>query len=146
MAELTGRYNRAGFITAVLGGGPEILRRLNAIDAAAERKIVRQSLRNGARIVAKRAKELAPKRSGRLAKLIRVRAMRRKRGRIGYSVLLTSRDMGEDFYGGFVELGTKHFDGRAFLRDAFKQTLDVVEGVVRTGLWNGIRAAAEKKA
>jgi HK97 gp10 family phage protein len=81
---------------------------------------IRKGTRAGAKIVQAKAKELAPKISGRMAKTIKVRALPRSRKWIGtMSRLVNDRDV---FYGGFVNYGTKRIKARRFLNQAAEQT------------------------
>lgn len=72
-------------------------------------KIIRKAIRAGAKIVAKRVKAGLPSRSGGTVRSVKVRAMKRKKGRIGVRIAIESRtkDKTELSIGMLLERGVK---------------------------------------
>ncbi len=146
-------YKRSGVLVSILNNSDaKLIKALNDLPAKIEGKIVRTALRNGAKITLRRFKDTAHEVSGRMKRGAKIRAMKRKRGRIGVKIELRSADVS---YGPFAELG--HFQGprdaagRKFvpglntLKDAFRDTEDIVEGNIRKEIFDGIAAAATVK-
>lgn len=81
--------------------------KLKNLPAAAAKKVIRHALREGAKVVAAKAIELAPKVTGTLAQAIKVRAVKRSRKkRIGINAIIGEGWFkGKTFYAGFVEFG-----------------------------------------
>lgn len=87
-----------------------------------QKKILRDGLKAGAKIVADEAKLKVPVDSGDLKKSIKVRAGKRAgRGKIRRTVV-TGKGFfkGQEFYGGFVEFGTRKMRARPFMRPAYE--------------------------
>lgn len=83
-------------------------RKLKELEPAVARKVVRQGMRAGIKLVRDQARANFPVRSGTARKSIKVRAGKRKRGVISIRVSTGAGDFqGEEFYGSFVEFGTK---------------------------------------
>ncbi len=139
-----------GAIRVTLQGGAQLLAKLKRLEKKQAGGLIRKGLRAGAKIIAKETKSNAPVGpTGRLAKAAKVRAMRRKRGRLGVLVQIGSGFyQGETFYGAFVVLGRKtgkrnSSNRRQVLANNFmkraaetKQTeaIAALEDAVRTGL------------
>ncbi len=70
------------------------------------RPAVKKGTRAGQKIIARATKRLAPRRTGRLVSSIKVKAMKRRRGRVG-AVVVTGKGFfqGDTFYGAFLEFG-----------------------------------------
>ena len=117
------------------------LMRLESKDAA---KIIKKGLRQAATVVRNRAKKLVPVDTGLLRKSIKVYQTKGQRKHF-YSYSVTgggmtkkgkaSAYMGEAYYGGFIELGTKRMKPHPFLAPAFDTTkneaLDALQHKVR---------------
>lgn len=95
-------------------GLAELEKRLKALDtsqpAGTGLKIVKAGLREGAKVIQAESKALAPKRSGKLAESIRVKAGRKSKKRTTTSMLITtsSKDKAftdDQYYGGFQNFG-----------------------------------------
>ena len=111
-------------VTIEIKGGKELAQFLETLPAKTANKIVRQGLREGAKIIERnieRAAPVGPTRTrkgkviegGRLKRSIKVRAGRRSRGSISMLVTTSGSDnlfQGDQYYGGFVEFG--HFIGK----------------------------------
>lgn len=100
-----------------------------------QKKILREALRPAAKEILDEAVRRAPKRSGALAKSLKVKAAKRSRktkDRVSFNVITAQGWFkGETFYAGFQELGWKRgsrkkagsrpkVPGREFLRGALK--------------------------
>ncbi len=114
-----------------------------------ERQAVPEELRKGtraaAKIVLKYALEIVRRRTGALAKSLKVRAIparQRRKGSIGHQVVTSDAHMfrGDQFYAGFQELGTHDMEANPFLRPALYNNRDEIVGVFRAALM----AAVEK--
>lgn len=93
-------------ISARLVGADAVEKRLREFGPKLARKVLSRSLRAGAKIVHSKAKALAPSRTGRLRKSLRVRAAKSRKGRISIMVVSGAKWFtGPAFYGAFVEFG-----------------------------------------
>lgn len=94
--------------SAAIQGAAELEAKLKALPRKVSGKITRQALRSGAKVVQKQAQADAPRKTGLLARSIKVRAAKRSRGRIGILVqTATGFFKGKSFYSGFIEFGRK---------------------------------------
>jgi HK97 gp10 family phage protein len=81
-------------------------RSLDALPPALAGKVIRKAVRESMKPVARTAASDAPSKTGKLARSIRVRAMKRKKGRIGVAVQTDKGNFqGETFYGAMREFG-----------------------------------------
>jgi HK97 gp10 family phage protein len=91
-----------------LFGHKELIRALEQLPVAVENRVLKFALREAAKPMLKAARANAPVgRSGLLKKSIKIRTMKRKKGRVGFTVG-ASRDnlpTGKAFYGYFQEKG-----------------------------------------
>ena len=95
--------------TVDIRGDAELERKLVGMDRKVARKVTKQSLRLGAKVILAAVKEEAPTVSGKLKRSAKVRVARRnRRGSFAMIVSLAARD-GDRFYGAYVHLG--HFAG-----------------------------------
>ena len=103
----------------VVTGFADIDRRLKKLETKVQNKVAKSSMRKATKeIILPEAKNRVPVDSGQLEDSIVVRAMRSK-NRIGAVVM--TRDgyyKGDEFYGSFIELGTKTMKADPFLRPA----------------------------
>lgn len=106
----------AGFATYTLAGYEGTSAAVRSLDRSFQGRVVRRSLRAGMKVVASRARALAPRRSRRLAGGDwKVRAARRRRNRVAIQVLSPTRGSlqlkpTDAYYAAAVELG--HLVGR----------------------------------
>ncbi len=107
-AAITGGSRRAGGgLRVTISGTEELTALLKAFPTKIANKAVRKGTRAGVKVIARTAKRFAPRRTGLLARSMKVRAMKRRRGRIG-AVILTGKAgafKGDTFYGAFQEFG-----------------------------------------
>lgn len=111
MARRRTSTRRAGGASVVgdieIEGKEELLRFLKTVPTAMAKKIMRKALREGAKPIAERARELAPVDSGLTRSAIKVRAATKlRRGLLGAIVMVGEGDYkGEQFYASFIEYG-----------------------------------------
>lgn len=94
----------------MLTGSEELNRKLATLKGPQQKAALRKASRTALKPVADQAKANAPKRSGRLRRSIKVRALKRSRSRIGSRVTSSGTDnnfKGRTFYGAFQEFGWK---------------------------------------
>lgn len=107
-------------------GGAELQKMLSDLPAKIEGRIFRGALRAGAKVIERKAKELAPVRTGKLRDSIKV-STRSRRGRISASIRAGNK---KSFYAQWVEFGTaKHFikpkeSKSLFFAGVSKETVD----------------------
>lgn len=106
-----------------LTGDKKLDRIFDELQKGAKGKIVRKGLREASKIIADETRKNAPiGETGNLSKNTKVKAAKRKRGRIGLVVQINSPDA---HYAGWVEFGTLNEDGswritpRRFMTQAF---------------------------
>jgi HK97 gp10 family phage protein len=112
----------------------KVLKNLREFPQKVERRALSKAGRAATKLIAARAKELAPMQDkpkrgqklrsprGRLKKSIKVRAMKRKKGRVGFRVTTGQGDFkGDTFYGGMVEYGTTRQPAQPFMRPAWDE-------------------------
>lgn len=113
---------------AKAGGGTIIYvtgnRELDGLLSNFEQKIVKGMFRKATRVVAKALKPkidaATPVKTGALKKSMKIRALKRSRKAARVGVEIRTKDgwfKGDEFYGAFVELGTKRITPRRFVRD-----------------------------
>ena len=113
-------------------GLKELDRKMRALEPAMQKKIIRKAARRAAKPVLDRARAFAPRRSGALERSLKIRALRRSRRRTAIGVQVSTDKgwfKGDEFYGAFVELGTKHIEAKKYLRDARDQSRGAVKEV-----------------
>lgn len=90
-------------------GDKRILKKLAGLPPKIQRKVISKSARTAMRPVLNAAKANAPKKTGRLKKSLRMRALKRSRkGRIGVTVATSAKWFsGDEYYGAFQEFGWK---------------------------------------
>ncbi len=92
----------------IITGSKEMIQQLQQIDKKMANKISRDACRGAAKVIASAWKKDAPRKSGLTSRSVKVRAMKRKAGRVGVMAQIGAGDFkGETFYSSFVELGFK---------------------------------------
>jgi HK97 gp10 family phage protein len=89
-------------------GLDDVIDALKALEGPTGLKIVRSSLRPGAKLMQQQAKADAPKRTGKLANSIKVKSGGTRKGVVKVLVVTSENDSlyrGETFYGAFQEFG-----------------------------------------
>ncbi len=124
-------------------GAEAVIKLLRSKSGKEAKAAIRKGTRAGSKIIAARAKALIPEvtrkdrhgvvTSGRLRKAVKVRAMKRSRsGWVGSTVTIDGGGLGytgDEFYGAFVEFGTKRMSARQYFKKAAEQTR---EGAIDT--------------
>lgn len=124
-------------------GDQELNRQFKALPLVVQRKLLRQSFREALRPVLTAARANAPRLTGLLARTLRLRALKRRRGQLGMMVISGTRASLKIpathpwYYPAHVELGTSKMPARPYLRPAFDTQR---ESMVRT-LARGIEEA-----
>lgn len=104
-----------------LQGDKKLIKKLNKLAKKDIQKAIRKGTRAGAKEVATAARSAAPVDSGALKRSIKVRALPRSRVRIGHRVVVGQNFQG-DFYGGFIQYGTKHISADPYLTRAVQSS------------------------
>ena len=139
MSRRRGKRTAGGGVSGAvsLRGFAEFEKKLRALPGKVARKVVRQALREGAKIIQAEAKARVPVDSGKLKKSIKVRAAKsRKKGTAAVVVQTGQGDFkGETFYGAFLEYGHKLGARRssATTKDLRKQAADLRQYRKTTG-------------
>lgn len=97
-------------ITLVITGDAELNRKLRKLGSKEARNIVRKAARVALKPVLQEARALAPVKTGKLRKHIKIRSLTRSRKSFGARVtsgFFKNVNSGDAYYGAFVELGTK---------------------------------------
>lgn len=124
-----------------IDGLAELERALKALPGKVAQRHMLNATRAGARVVAREAKKLVTKRSGRLRRNIR---LKRKVKRTPRSVTVSVGWGKDGFYGAFLELGTQHIPARPHLRPALENNKREVMEKIRVILWRGIIRESKK--
>lgn len=132
-------------------------RYIDQVFAALPRKLQNKILRDEIKVLAKQiaatAQAKAPVDEGDLRRAIRVRAMRRKRGFVGQSVMTIAKfmprtgdgEIADRTAGSFQEYGTEHQPAQPFMRPAFEQHRDSGKASVLSRVKQRILAEASRK-
>ena len=148
----------------VVTGDKELDKLLHAFEPKLQKSLTRKATRVAAKIVQEAAIRKVPIASGTLESVLKVRAMRRRKGRnrrgkFGHSVMAQDGFfMGDTFYGGFLEFGTKqrkHKSGKSvgeiepgrwdYLRPALYENKKEIQRLFQVTLRQEIRDAAKKQ-
>jgi len=127
----------------MITGVEALIAKLQTLKKTKSKAALRKGARAGAKIIATAAKRLAPRRTGNLARGIKVKALKRSRVWTGVAIELKAKDIGKDidtFYAPFVELGTKKMEAVHFLERAAKQN----ENAAMSTALNVIKQEIEK--
>lgn len=136
-----------------VSGFADLRKQLRGLPKAVGSKILRNGLRAGARVIRDEARIRAPKKSGRLAKSIKVKARKKKGGVIGVKVVTGTREelqIRKDdpyYYPQHVELGHKaggiNKSGKPvpphpYMRPAFDSKVGQAEQAIRQEINRGM--------
>lgn len=93
-------------VTVTINGTKELAAVLRSIPEKEAAGAIRKGTRAGQKLIARVAVRRAPRRTGAMARAIKVRAMKRRRHRFGNVVVIGEKTfVGDAFYGGFQEFG-----------------------------------------
>jgi HK97 gp10 family phage protein len=152
-------------VSIKLLGAEDLLARLKTLEPKLAKKVLRQSIRAGAKLVLEDVKARAPVRSGLVRSKLRVRAARRKKDRIAINVTTAEGDyVGKTFYAPMVELGhhsgkrargashrrgarlrsdgRKFIEGRHFIKAAFEARQQAAAELIQQQILEGIEREA----
>ncbi len=120
-----------------LRGDKEFIKALRELGLAGQKKVGRQALRKGVKLIADEIKANIAVESGALRRTVKVRSMKRSRVRIGAFVKIGGTL--DDPYAPFVLYGTRYQQGQRTGRDALESTKPNVFKVLQKELWASLR-------
>lgn len=151
--------------TETVQGAADLQRKLDGLDKKVRGKLERKGTRAGTKVFADDTKRRVPFESGLMKSAITVRALKRKKGRVGYRVTFNTTAKGRGtkairskrerggfytttkagktyFYPAIVEYGAENQPAQAPMRQAFDakkgQALDKVISSIREGIRDAI--------
>lgn len=144
-------------VTFSVSGVEQLIKRLHTLEEKVQKKVLNPALRAGAKLVAPEVRKNAPKgptrkvkgetvRGGALRRSIKVRAMKRKKYRVGINVMIGKGFFkGKTWYGGVIELGApnRKIKGQHFMRRAYESKREEVVQKVSNMILAGILAQAK---
>lgn len=135
--------------TSFVATGIEAIdRRLSQLEPKLQKKVIRKAQRAGAKDVLQTAKALAPVKSGRLKKNLKIRSIKRTKGQIGLDIGTASKDFtGDEFYSSFLIYGTEKIPKgkHDFLTPAYERTNDKVRNRIIQEIQTGIEQEANAR-
>jgi HK97 gp10 family phage protein len=120
----------------------EVRRAFKDLGKKVQGKIVRQSLRAGAKVLAKEVKEEAPEDTGKLKASVKLKAGKRKKDVI--SILVDVSGGHETAFVASVEYGNLENKARPFIRPSFEKKKDEVRDLVLDRMKHGIESQGER--
>lgn len=131
-------------LTYRVEGIKEIQRAYRELPGRVAKKVVRQAVRAGIKVVAAEARALAPDASGFLKSRIKVRAsLKRRRGMVAFEIRIGDKDFtGKSYYGAMVEFGTKKQEGQHFLERALENKKAEASSLMISMIRDGIEREA----
>lgn len=135
-------------------GAKELQAAFKNLDTATTGRIVRKVMREGAKVIQRESVALAPRKSGLVARSIKVRAGFRKKGTFRYQVIIGAQNFqGDSFYGAFLNFGhkigkrgsskpRKQVAGSEWLNRAFHNKAPQLARQLPVMLWDGIAKEA----
>lgn len=147
-------------IRGKIAGLPEVMKSLERVKEGVRARILRRPMGKVARLIAKKAKALAPRRFGLLRKSMGSKVKTYKGGavvavvgpRTGFRTQVGSKRDGTPVYADpvkyahLVELGTATTAARPFLRPALRGSRKEAAEIIRRGVAEGLAAEANKAA
>ncbi|MFO1007566.1 MAG: HK97-gp10 family putative phage morphogenesis protein [Planctomycetaceae bacterium] len=105
-------------------GTNQVSKLLQGLEKKVAKKCLRQAMRPAMKVVLEQAKKNAPVDTGAVKRNIKIRAAKRSTRYIGINVQIGSEGdyKGKQFYGSFLEYGTRYIKPRAFLKNAYTST------------------------
>jgi len=145
---------------AIIVGDKKLQRILDKLPGVVQRKLVRKALRAGAKMVLASAKSKVPVDEGALKKGLKVKAMKRRKNRMGIVVEHPTRERlaalqkdkkkaeriltEKGYYPAAVEYGAPHMAARPHLRPALNENRAPVVATFRQELAQNLAAEAKK--
>lgn len=138
-------------------GAPELSKALAELPDKLERKVLTKALRQAGKYYLVLAKASAPRDEGRLTSTMKLRAMKRRKGRIGVTIMTGTRsELGIDpkqkgYYPAHTELGHRdragvHHPPIPFMRRSLKTGESAIFAILRQEIDSGIEAAMRGSA
>jgi HK97 gp10 family phage protein len=127
-------------------GLKELDRKLQELPDDLQRKVLRDALKAGADPILTDAKASAPVKTGALRASLRATASRSRKH--GVTVQVITKDgffKGEQFYGAFLEYGTRFIKARAFIAGAFDKNKHRALGLITRSIASGLVRAARRR-
>lgn len=127
-------------------GLPELDKRLDELEKNTAMKAVRPALRDGMKAIRPFVLALVPVRTGALVRTIKVRAAKRKRGRVGAVIVTGTREQlgipadSPWYYPAHVELGTEKAPAHSFMRAGLHAGESAGMAAVAATLWKKLEA------
>jgi HK97 gp10 family phage protein len=132
-------------------GAPELAKALAALPANLERKVLTKALRQAGKFYQTLAQARAPRDRGKLATTMRVRAMKRRKGRVGVMIQTGTRaQLGIDpkqrgYYPAHTEFGHRdragvHHAADPYMRSSLRTGQNAIFAILRQEIDNGIEA------
>lgn len=130
-------------------GDARLQARLKQLDAKVQRKVVRQALRAGAKVVLAATKALVPVDTGALKSGLKLRALKSRRGTFGIQVQTPTRAQlgipsdAKGYYPAVLEYGAEGHPAKPYLRPALEQARTAATTTIRTAIAQGVEDAAK---
>ena len=127
-------------------GDKDLQRQFQQLPLVVQRKLLRQSFRAALRPVLAAARARAPKLTGRMARTVRLRALKRRRGQLGLMIISGTREaLGipperRSYYPAHVELGTSQRPAEPYLRPAFDSQREAMVQTLARGIEEAMRS------
>lgn len=127
-------------------GDKELQRQFQQLPLVVQRKLLRQSFRAALRPVLAAARARAPKVTGRMARTLRLRAMKRRRGQLGLMIISGTREAlgippdSRSYYPAHVELGTSQMPAEPYLRPSFDSQRESMVQTLARGIEEAMRS------
>jgi len=139
-------------VSILMLGDLELQKKLQALPDKLEKQIVKKAIRKAMKPILERARQLAPKDTGRMAATLRIVTLRsRQRGKFGMQVVSgTKPDLGiaagsKWYYPAHVELGTRKMPARSYLRAAMDSLRESTLEKIKAEIGAGIERAAKAR-
>jgi HK97 gp10 family phage protein len=97
-------------VNIILIGSGELRQKLQGLTDKESKAVIRGATREALKPIQRSAQDLAPKKTGRLRRSIRIRSLTRTKKKIGSRITISKKDnqyTGRTFYGAFQEFGWK---------------------------------------
>jgi len=126
-------------------GDRELALALSTMDRAVQRRLVTTGLSAAAQPTLALARELAPKRSGRLAASLTIKPLKSRRS-VGVRIVAGTRSRlgirknATGYYPAHQEFGSRRNRKQAYLKPAADRTRTFVLNTMATHIWSAIRA------
>lgn len=135
-----------------LAGFEKLAKKFETLEPKLRAKALRPALRAGAKVIQKSAKAKAHKRSGKNAKFIKVKSLKRSRKQIGVAIQTGTRQElniprdDQGYYPFTEEYGTKNRSAHPYMRPALVEKRNEATRAVGKELEKRMKKIAEAKA